>query len=647
MNPDSTVSTDKPVADAESVTGKLETAPGEAATADGVTTESHTASGEGRVASDGVAAGPSDPPEASAVESESAMTVRQTAEPESLGEAPAEASTADPVDVKRTSEGTPGEAETTEPSGSATGTASSASDARDAGATQTGERRKLKLNPTLPGGMAKAVPSLGEHAAPAPPPVPRASAPVPETDTASAEATDAEATAPAAPTPLPPPAEPVAIPSGDDLDAQMEAEIAAAMQTGEIGGEESAGAAADVEQAAEAAAEEQAPPSEEDLVQGAKLSGVIQSIHEDNVFLDFGLRQSGVVSKRQFGAKKEPKVGDRVDIVISKIDEDEGLIVCSLPRGAARISGDWNAVVVGQTVECMVTKTNKGGLEVSVSNLRGFMPASQVDIGYVSDLTPFVGQKLTARVTEVNPGRRRLVLSRRAILAEERAEAEAELLSHLEVGQTCTGRVKTIKDYGAFIDIGGTDGFLHIGQMSWTRIEHPSELLSEGQEVEVKILSIEPDKKDPEKKRIGLGMRQLVANPWANAESRFPKGSTQTGTVTRTEAYGAFVELEPGVEGLVHISELDHKRVKRVTEVLNVGQQAEVQVLEVDPRRKRISLSVKALTAPPESASSSVSDEDLAPGQGQPYERRRKDKLKGGIGGSAPGGLFGNPSDFS
>jgi predicted RNA-binding protein with RPS1 domain len=631
MNSDSTVSTDKPVAEAESVAEQLNSVPDEAAPDNVGTTEPHSsASGNDLAASDEVAAQSLDPPEAAAADSEAAVIGHQSGEPSSSDAAAAELSPAVP-------------AAASEPSDSAAEAAPVAPVAEKAvSAEDSGERRKLRLNPTLPGGVAKAVPWLGEKAASAATPhVPEVSMPVPDTDAS------AEAAAPAAPAPPPPPAEPVEIPAGDDLDARMEAEIAAAMQSGEVGGDESAGAAADIEQAAEAAAEEQAPPTEEDLVQGAKLNGIIQSIHEDNVFLDFGLRQSGVVSKRQFGVKKEPKVGDRVDVVISKIDEDEGLIVCSLPRGAARISGDWNAVIVGQTVECMVTKTNKGGLEVSVSNLRGFMPASQVDIGYVSDLTPFVGQKLTARVTEVNPGRRRLVLSRRAILAEERAEAEAELLSQIQVGQTCTGLIKTIKDYGAFVDIGGVDGFLHIGQMSWVRIEHPSELLSEGQEVEVKVLSIEPDKKDPEKKRIGLGMRQLVANPWASAESKFPKGSTQTGTVTRTEAYGAFVELEPGVEGLVHISELDHKRVKRVTEVLNVGQQAEVQVLEVDPRRKRISLSVKALTAPPESASGSASDEDLAPGQGQPYERKRKDKLKGGIGGTAPGGLFGNPNDFS
>jgi small subunit ribosomal protein S1 len=201
-----------------------------------------------------------------------------------------------------------------------------------------------------------------------------------------------------------------------------------------------------------------------------------------------------------------------------------------------------------------------------------------------------------------------------------------------------TGRVKSIKDYGAFLDLGGIDGFLHIGQMSWVRIQHPSEILTQGQDVEVKVLSV-----DKEKKKIGLGMRQLSANPWTTAEAKYAKGSTVTGRVTRTEPFGAFVELEPGVEGLVHISELDHKRVRRVTEVLNVDQTATVQVLEVDPQKKRISLSLKALMAKPDEPQ----EEAVAPAAGPVYERKRKEPLRGGIGGTAPGGLFGDPRKFT
>lgn len=417
----------------------------------------------------------------------------------------------------------------------------------------------------------------------------------------------------------------------------MEAEIAAALDSGEVG------VAAPSTEAAEAAAsasneaneEQPAPPlTMETATEGAKVKGTIQSVHEDNVFFDFGWRLSGVVSLRQFNPKKPPKVGDKRDLVIVKVDEDEGLITCRLPRGRSAVSGDWHALAAGQVVDCLVTKTNKGGLEVTVGKLRGFMPASQVEIGYVADLQPFVGQKLQATVTEVNPARRRLVVSRRQILQEERAVASKELMEHLEAGQTVAGKVKTIKEYGAFIDLGGVDGFLHISQMSWVRIGHPNEILSEGQNVEVKVLSI-----DEEKKKISLGMRQLSANPWANVETKFAKGTTVTGKVTRTEPFGAFVELEPGVEGLVHISELDYKRVRAVTDVLNVGETATVQVLEVNPQKKRVSLSLKALKEKPEAPSASETPVD-------PPKYIRKAGLKGGIGGDTQGGLFGDPSKF-
>ncbi|MFG0297603.1 MAG: S1 RNA-binding domain-containing protein [Maioricimonas sp. JB045] len=513
-------------------------------------------------------------------------------------------------------------------------------------ADDEGARRKVRLNPTIDPQVARPVPSIAESAesgasAETQQPTPATSEQVEaEIDAQAEEIVAAGSDAPESP-PAAPAQEQVAIPKADEaaIDEEMESEIAAAMASGEL---EAANAVAPAEPAtAEGAegetAESATPTNAEELTEGTKLTGEVQSIHEDNVFLEFGLRMSGVVSLRQFGSKNPPQVGQKVKVIVNRVDDEEGLIFTNLPRGTSRVAGDWSALSPGQSVDCTVTKTNKGGLEVSVGGLRGFMPASQVDLGYIADLEPFVGQKLQARVIEVAPERRRLVLSRRALLQEERAVAEQELLQTLEAGETRTGRVKTIKDYGAFVDLGGVDGFLHIGQISWNRINHPSEVIQEGQQVEVKVLSI-----DSENKKISLSMRQLEANPWTLAEDKYPKGSVVSGKVTRTEAFGAFVELEPGVEGLVHISELDHRRVKRVTEVLNVGQTAQVQVLEVDPGRKRISLSVKALLEKP----AQPTDEDLAPGAGAPYERKRKGPLKGGVGGSGKGGLFGNPSDF-
>jgi small subunit ribosomal protein S1 len=283
----------------------------------------------------------------------------------------------------------------------------------------------------------------------------------------------------------------------------------------------------------------------------------------------------------------------------------------------------------------MVTKTNKGGLEVTVSSLRGFLPASQVDLGFVENLESYVGQKLTCVITEVNPQKRNLVLSRRAYLQQERQEKEKEIWKTLSVGQSLTGTVKTVKDYGAFIDLGGVDGFLHVGEISWNRVNHPSDVLKVGDTIQVRILKI-----DPEAKKIGLGMKQLQQNPWGSIDQKYPVGSTVSGKVTRTTEFGAFVELEQGVEGLIHISELEHRRVGRVTDVVKEGDHVEAKVLAVEANRKRISLSLKALKNKPEAEAPTPAPE--------PYERRRKGPLRGGREGDAGGrgGLFGNPDDF-
>ena len=383
-------------------------------------------------------------------------------------------------------------------------------------------------------------------------------------------------------------------------------------------------------------ADEAGPPQPldiESLEPGKRLKGTIQTVGEEDVFVDLGLRSPGVIQKRQFSEEKPPEVGQKIDVIVDTVDLAEGTVAVSLPRGKRKPAGNWDAVQKGQVVDALVTKTNKGGLEVTVSSLRGFLPASQVDMGFVENLESYVGQKLTCVITEVNPQKRNLVLSRRALLQQERAEREQEQWKDLAVGQTLSGTVKTIKDYGAFIDLGGVDGFLHVGEMSWNRINHPTELVKVGDVVEVKILKLEP-----ETKKIGLGMKQMQANPWTHAEQKYPVGSTVSGKVTRVTEFGAFVEIERGVEGLIHISELDHKRVGRVQEVVNEGNQIDAKVLAVEPNRKRISLSMKALKSKPEAA---------APPPVEPYERKHKGPLKGGK--EAPqsgGGLFGNPGDF-
>lgn len=419
----------------------------------------------------------------------------------------------------------------------------------------------------------------------------------------------------------------VEVPDVVELDAAMEAEINAAM-----GGETAANTAV-----ATAAAVEL--PSEETLEQGKRLTGKVVVVHGEDLFLDLGFRSQGVLPLKQFEGKEVPAVGASVTVVVHKVSPEEGLIHVSLPTGRQKVSGNWDAVQVGQIVDCMVTKTNKGGLEVTVSSLRGFLPSGQVDLRYVENLEQFVGQKLTVKVTEVNKARRNLIVSRRAVLLEERAQAEERILSSLEVGQTLDGTVKSIKDYGAFIDIGGIDGFVHIGQLSWQHVRHPSEVVTEGQAVKVKVISISDDKK-----KIGLSIKQTSQSPWDLAASKYFQGQTVSGTVTRTTDFGAFVRLEPGVEGMIHISELDHKRVARVADVVTVGQTVEAQVQSVDAVKHRIGLSLKALKARPEPAAPAESETSPVPGP----PPARKTPLKGGREDVAPrsGGLFGNPSDY-
>jgi small subunit ribosomal protein S1 len=274
-------------------------------------------------------------------------------------------------------------------------------------------------------------------------------------------------------------------------------------------------------------------------------------------------------------------------------------------------------------------------LECEVSRLRGFIPASQISMYRVEDLAQFVDQKLACVVTEANAEKRNLVLSHRAVLEREKAEAKQKLMSELEVGQVREATVRSLQAFGAFVDLGGVDGLIHISQLSWDRIRHASEVLEAGQKVKVKIQKI-----DPQTGKIGLAFRDLAENPWTNAARDFPVRSRVRGTVSRLMEFGAFVRLAPGIEGLVHVSELSHKRVFRVTDVLSEGQEVEVMVLSVDPEQQRISLSLKALEA---RASDKPKAEEEPPEPETPAApaKKRSTPLKGGIGGPATGERFG------
>ncbi len=554
---------------------------------------------------------------------------------------PTEPAQTDPIPEERTA------AESTSDPlvGSAPAVQASATETVAAGPTISAEpRRRVQLKPTLDPHVVKPVPSI-VTATPAPtagvpqavttegptdpPPSPAngvmsaGDEAVETTDSADESIAAEAASEPTAPSRR---AEPVALPpKNEQLDADIEAQLEAALssppaETPTVSDEEQAAATLAV--------------TDENVAQGTRLKGIVQSIHGDDMLVDFGLRYSGVLSRRQFGLRRQPMQGEPIEVIVSRIDENEGLMHVNLPSSGTKVRGGWDEVSVDQVVECVVNQTNKGGLEVSVGSLRGFMPASQVELGYVADLNAYVGQKLQAHVTEVNPKRRKLVLSRRKLLEGSREQTEKDFFEKLAPGQTYEGKVKTLKDYGAFIDIGGVDGLLHVGQISWSRINHPSEVLSEGQLIEVKVLSVDQDKK-----KIGLGMRQMTQNPWRTVEDRFPSGTVTTGKVTRIEGFGGFVELEPGIEGLVHISELDHRRVKTVHEVLRVGQEVNVQVLEVTPSKKRISLSLKALKEKPE-------EETMAEEATPVVRHASPESLKGGIGEPTGGQLFGDPRQF-
>lgn len=473
------------------------------------------------------------------------------------------------------------------------------------------KERSPRLNPTVDLDQAVAIPSIME--------APHSAGP-------------GEA-APVAVAPPSPPAKPVEIPHEKlAIDADLELELDAAM-AGQMTEPTTPPIGAQDPTPHQSAVSAELPESEEQLEPGTKLKAKVQSVTADDVFCEVGFRSPGVLPARQFPQGKQPRIDEEFLVVVEKFDPENSVILVNLPKATRRAKGNWEELTVGQVVDCMVTKVNKGGLEVNIGPLRAFLPASQVDLGFAPALDSFVGKKLTVQITEMNPAKRNLVVSRRTILIEERKELAVGFWRQVEVGQQYTGTVKTIRDYGAFVDLGGADGFLYIGEMSWTRVKHPSEVLQEGSQAEVVVLSL-----DREKQKIGLGMRQLATNPWAGVEDRYPTGKNVSGKVTRVSDFGAFVELETGVEGLIHISELDHQRVRRATDVVNVGQEVNLQVLEVLPDRQRISLSLKALKQKPEKPK----DEDMAPSQGLQYERKRKTPLRGGTSSeSGGGGVFG------
>jgi small subunit ribosomal protein S1 len=363
----------------------------------------------------------------------------------------------------------------------------------------------------------------------------------------------------------------------------------------------------------------------------SRVKAQVVKVHRDLVFFSLGGNHEGIASLKQFDEPPEP--GTPMEVVPVKFLPDDGLYELIVPGASISVT-DWSDLTEGVAVEVTVTGHNKGGLECEIKNIRGFIPASQVSVYRVDDLEQFVGQKLLCIVTEANPDRRNLVVSHRAVLEREREEARAKTMAELEVGQIREGTITKIMDFGVFVDIGGVDGLIHISQLSWDRIKHPSEVVEEGERAKVRI-----EKIDEATGKIGLSYRDMLVNPWDAIDSKYPTGTIVKGTVSKLMDFGAFVKLEPGVEGLVHVSELAHHRVHRVNSIVSEGQEVDVKVLSVDADSQKISLSMKAALAAPSQESNSDQTDDDEPVRvvktGDPAS------LKGGVNRPSGGEQFG------
>jgi small subunit ribosomal protein S1 len=329
---------------------------------------------------------------------------------------------------------------------------------------------------------------------------------------------------------------------------------------------------------------------------GGILNGRIVGIVGDHAVVEVGLKSEGMVQLTEFDDPSLVKVGDEVEVLLEEVESEGDLVVLS-KRKADRIRG-WEFILAhkaeGDEVTGRVTRKIKGGLLVDIG-VPAFLPASQVDIRRPGDIAEFIGQEITAKILKIDEARRNIVVSRRKLIEERRGEAKEKLLLEIEEGQVRTGVVKNVADFGVFVDLGGLDGLLHITDMSWGRIGHPSEMVKLDQDLEVKILNV-----DREKEKIALGLKQMAENPWEKVSESYPVGTRLNGTVVSIMSYGAFVKIEEGLEGLVHISEMSWtRRVSHPSELVNVADEIEVVVLDIDKDKQEISLGMKQAEANP------------------------------------------------
>jgi small subunit ribosomal protein S1 len=409
-------------------------------------------------------------------------------------------------------------------------------------------------------------------------------------------------------------------PNNRELDKLIEDELAAAM--GDF----------DVTKTV-AQAETVQKPQAAGKVAGGKKVGVVVGVHGNDVFVEVpGGRSQGVLPLQQFEGRK-PAVGESVEFDIDHYDSANGLLVLTR-EGSTQVVHDWSQVVYGMIVEARVTGTNKNktGLTVEVNGIKGFLPASQLDMYRVEDIDQFVNQRIKVMVAEVNPAERNLIVSRRAVQEKEKQAKAEEFWKTVQEGQVRKGIVRSIKPFGAFVDLGGADGLVPASEFSWQRVNNLEEYVKIGQQVEVLVSRI-----DFEARKIGLSMRQLTVSPFDEYTKLTKAGARVTGKVTRTAEFGAFVELTPGVEGLIHISELSTQRIRRVRDVVEEGQTVSVEILSVDPETRRIALSLKRIVLAEEEAEELAEqaehDAALKAAEEAMANRPVNPNLRGGIGG--------------
>jgi len=326
-----------------------------------------------------------------------------------------------------------------------------------------------------------------------------------------------------------------------------------------------------------------------DLNPGDIVKGKVVQLTDDEILVDVGYKTEGTIPRRELQySAEEINVGDEISVFVRRIEAEGDLLLSKRRADIERTWGKLEEIFKNdETIEAPVTREVKGGLILDVGD-RGFMPASHVSRGFVKDLGQFVGETMTCRIIELDRKKRQIILSRKEVLEEEHAKKREETWDRLQEGKVIKGTVKRLTDFGAFVDLGGVDGLLHVSELSWGRVEHPSEVLEEGQEIEVLILRV-----DEERERVSLGYKQIQPDPWDDVEGKYPEGALVEGTVVRLVGFGAFVELEPGVDGLIHISQLADYRVATPEEIVGEGEEVKVKVLSVNADERRISLSLR------------------------------------------------------